>query len=85
MNGIGITLNPSARNKSFLIVPELARPTEEAKNITGLTRQKKAKEYHNLSTAVLVRAEGKVKKLTATIERFTNPFTRLSDSMSLDR
>ena len=85
MVSIGITLNPSARNKSFLIVPDLASLTEEAKNMTGLTRQKKAKEHHNLRTGVLVRAEGKVKKLTATIERFTNPFTRLSDSMSLYR
>ena len=85
MVSIGITLNPSARNKFFLIVPELARLTEEAKNIAGLTRQKKAKEHHNLSPAVLVREERKVKKLTATIKRFTNPFTRLSDSTSLDR
>ena len=38
---IGITLNPSARNKFFLIVPEIARLTEEAKNMAGLTRQKK--------------------------------------------
>ena len=85
MVSIGITLNPSARNKFFLIVPELPRLSEEAKNMAGLTRQKKAKEHHNLSTAKLVRAERKVKKLTATIERFTNPFTRLSVSMSLDR
>ena len=85
MVSIGITLNPSARNKTFLIVPEIARLTEEAKNIAGLTRQKKkkkAKEHQNLSTAVLVREERNVKKLTATIERFTNPFTWLLDSMS---
>ena len=81
MVSIGITLNPSARNKFFLIVPETARLTEEAKNMAGLTRQKKAKEHHNPSTAVLVREERNVKKPTATIERFTNPFTWLLDSM----
>ena len=78
---IGITLNPSARNKFFLIAPELARLAEEAKNMAGLSRQKRAKEHHNLSTAVLVREERNVKKLTATIERFTNPFTEESDDL----
>ena len=72
---IGITLNPSARNKFFLIAPELARLAEEAKNMAGLSRQKKA------STAVLVREERNVKKLTATIERFTNPFIKESDDL----
>ena len=43
---IGITLNPSARNKFFLIAPELARLADEAKNMAGLSRQKKAKEHH---------------------------------------
>ena len=38
---IGITLNPSARNKFFLIDPQLARLAEEAKNMAGLTRQKR--------------------------------------------
>ena len=45
---IGITLNPSARNKFFLIVPEIARLTEEAKNMAGLTRQKKKKNQRNI-------------------------------------
>ena len=78
---IGITLNPSARNQFFLIAPELARLAEEAENMAGLSRQKKAKEHHNLSTAVLVREERNVKKLTATIERFTNPFAEESDDL----
>ena len=75
---IGITLNPSARNKFFLIAPELARLAEEAKNMVGLSRQKKAMEHHNLSTAVLIREERNVKQLT---ERFTNPFTEESDDL----
>ena len=54
---MGITSNPSAHNKFFLIAPELARLAEEAKNMAGLSRQMKTKEHHNLSTAVLVREE----------------------------
>ena len=77
---IGNTLNPSARNKFFPIAPELARLPEEAKNMAGLTR-KRARERHNLSTAVLVREERNVKKITATIERFTNLFTEESDDL----
>jgi len=69
------------RNKFFLIAPELARLAEEAKNMAGLSRQKKAKEHHNLSTVVLVREERNVKKLRATTERFTNPFTEESDDL----
>jgi len=78
---IGITLNPSARNKFFLIAPELAGLAEEAKNMAGLSRRKKANEHHNLSTAILVSEERNVKQLTATIERFTNPFTEESDDL----
>ena len=52
---IGITSNPSAHNKFFLIAPELARLAEEAKNMAGLSRQMKTTEHHNLSTAVLAR------------------------------
>ena len=65
---MGITSNPSAHNKFFLIAPELARLAEEAKNMAGLSRQMKTKEHHNLSTAVLVREESNIKQLTGTIE-----------------
>ena len=65
---IGITSNPSAHNKFFLIAPELARLAEEAKNMAGLSRQMKTTEHHNLSTAVLARKESNIKQLTGTIE-----------------
>ena len=78
---IGITLNPNARNKFFLIAPELARLAEEAKDMAGLSKQKKTKEHHNLSTAALEREERHVKKLKDTIEMFTNPFTEKSDDL----
>ena len=77
---IGITLNPSARNKFFLIAPELARLAEEAKNMAGLSRQKRQRKI-SLSTAVLEREERNLKKLTVTIERFTKPFTEESDDL----
>jgi hypothetical protein len=78
---IGITLNPIARNKFFLIAPELARLAEEARNMSGLSKQKKKKEHHNLSSTVLEREERHIKKLKETIERFTNPFTEPSSDL----
>ena len=78
---VGITLNPNARNKFFLIAPELARLAEEAKNMAGLSRQKKTGEHHNLTTAVLVREEKNIEQLTTTIKRFSNPFTEESDDL----
>ena len=49
--------------------------------MAGLSKQKKTKEHHNLSMAVLEREERHVKKLKDTIERFTNPFTEKSDDL----
>ena len=70
---VGITLNPSARTKFFLIAPELARLADEAKNIAG--KSLKAKEHHhNLAAAVLSREEKSIEKLLNTIGNFTNPF-----------
>ena len=71
---IGITLNPTARTKYFLIVPELARLAEQAKLMTG-TSSKTQTSHHNLTTAVRLREERNVQQLTASIQRFTNPFT----------
>ena len=71
---IGITLNPSARMKYFLIAPELARLAEEAKLMAG-TSSKTQTSHHNLTTVVRLREERNVQQLTASIQRFTNPFT----------
>ena len=78
---VGITLNPNARNKFFLITPELARLAEKAKNMAGLSRQKTTGEHHNLTTAVLVHEEKNIEQLTTTIKRFSNPFTEESDDL----
>ena len=71
---IGITLNPSARTKYFLIAPELAKLAEEAKLMAG-TSSKTQTSHHNLTTVVRLREERNVQQLTASIQRFTNPFT----------
>lgn len=71
---IGITLNPTARTKYFLIAPELARLAEQAKLRTG-TSSKTQTSHYNLTTAVRLRKERYVQQLTASIQHFTNPFT----------
>ena len=71
---IGITLNPTARTKYFLIAPELARLAEQAKLMAG-TSSKTQTSHHNLTTAARLREERNVQQLTASIQRFTNPFT----------
>ena len=71
---IGITLNEAARTKFFLIAPELARLAEQAKKMAGVSSKTQG-HHHNLTTAVLALEEKGVAQLTATIERFTNPFS----------
>ena len=71
---IGITLNEAAGTKFFLIAPELARLAEQAKKIAEVSSKTQG-HHHNLTTAVLAREEKGVAQLTATIERFTNPFS----------
>ena len=53
--------------------PELARLAEQAKKMAGVSS--KSQGHHNLTIAVLVHEELGVAQLTATIERFTNPFS----------
>ena len=71
---VGITLNEAARTKFFLIAPELASLAEQAKNMAGVSSKLQGR-HHNLATAVLAREEKGLAQLTATIERFTNPFS----------
>ena len=70
---IGITLNEAARTKFFLIAPEHARLAEQAKKMAGVSSKTQG-HHQNLTKAVLARKENRVAQLTATIERFTNPF-----------
>lgn len=71
---VGITLNPAARTKFFLISPELARLSEKAKLLAGMSSPIQMHQ-HGLSSSVLTRQEKNIKELTSTIQGFTNPFT----------
>ena len=53
---LGITLNPSAPTKFFLIAPELARLTEKAQEMSGQS-SKTPKRHHTLSAATLTHRE----------------------------
>ena len=59
---VGITLNPSAQAKFFLISPELAPLTEEANDMAGVST-KLQDQHHNLTAAVLSREEKNISKL----------------------
>lgn len=78
---VGITLNPSARNKFFLIAPELARLADEAKHMAGITSSKEGNHHHTLTASVHSREEKNIEQLLATLETFTNPFTEESDEL----
>lgn len=70
---VGITLNESARAKFFLISPELARLTAEAKAMAGLVAERA--HHQELNSAVLAHEDNSINKLTETIKTFTNPFS----------
>lgn len=70
---VGITLNPTARTKYFMIAPKLARLPEQAKQMGG-TSSKTLTHHHTLSTALRLRQEKGIEQLVASIESFTNPF-----------
>ncbi|CAH3136345.1 unnamed protein product, partial [Porites lobata] len=70
---VGITLNESARAKFFLIAPELARLTTEAKAMAGLVPERA--HHQELNSAVLTHEDNSINKLTETIKTFTNPFS----------
>ena len=71
---VGITLNPNARSNYFLIVPELARLAEKAKEMSGMSACKTEKHYHSLSTAVRARQEKNIEQLATSFRDFTKPF-----------
>ena len=76
---IGITLNPNARTKYFLIAPELARLAEQAKEMAG-TSSKKGK-HHDAITSIHTRQEKNIEQLVDCINRFTNPFSEESEDL----
>lgn len=70
---IGITQNPGARTKFFLVAPELACLADEAKQMAGLNTPR-SMQHHDLTDAKLKKQEKNVAALYTTITNFTNPF-----------
>lgn len=54
---VRITLNLSARAKFFLIAPELARLSEQAKSMAGISCTTSRSHHHALAPAVLARED----------------------------
>jgi hypothetical protein len=77
---VGITLNPSARTKFFLISPELARLAAEAQEMAGLHPAAK-ESHHALSDSIAKRHSKAIDDLTTTMEAFSNPFTEDCDEL----
>lgn len=77
---VGITLNPNARTKYFLIAPELARLAEQAKQMAGIS-SKTPTHHHTLTTTAKARQEKNIEQLVSSIQSFTNPF--LEESFDL--
>ena len=76
---IGITLNPNARTKYFLIAPQLARLAEQAKEMAGTSSKKR--KHHDATTSVRTRQEKNIEQLVDCIKCFTNPFSEESDDL----
>ena len=68
---IGITLNPNAQTKYFLIAPELARLAEQAKEMAG--RSSKKGKHHDAITSVRTRQE-------KNIEPVWRPFSKVFEA-----
>lgn len=77
---VGITLNPNALAKYFLIAPELARLADQAKQMTGASYTSSMR-HHNFTTAVRSRQEKNIEQLASCIMRFTNPFLEESNDL----
>ena len=78
---VGITLNPSARAKFFLIAPELARLSEQAKSMAGISFTTSGSHHHALAPAVLAREDKSIEQLLITMESFTDPFKQDSGDL----
>ena len=72
---MGITLNPNALTKFFLIAPELTRLPEEANEMAGTSTANEGIHHNTLMASVVTREEKNIEKLLNTMESFTNPFT----------
>ena len=78
---IGITLNPNARTKFFLISPEMVRLASEAQQMAGWA-SKARNEFHALSVTILQCHDSNVQILATALKLgFTNPFAVAIDDL----
>ena len=68
----GITQNPSALSRFFLVGPEVSRLAEEAEEMVGFS-SRQHKHHHELSKSVTKQKEKQVQKLKYAFEKI-NPF-----------
>lgn len=76
----GLTLNPGARARYFLIAPEMARLAKESQEIAGLNTFISAR-HHRDKKSILDRQNVNTQKLVETIKNYTNPFEDKSNEL----
>jgi len=76
----GITLNPSARTKLFLIAPELTRLADQAKEMAGLS-SKTQDRHHKLAPSVSQREDKSIDQVLTILQSFTDPFKDEGDEL----
>ena len=77
---VGVTLNPNAHTKFFLIAPELANLAEEVKEMAGTLTANEGTHHHTLTASVLSREK---KNISEKLLNTTNPFTQESSKLDL--
>ena len=77
---VGIMLNPNARNKFFLIAPELSRLADEAKEMAGANDDNNI-HHHTLANSVIPCKKKNIEQLLTMMENFTNSFSLESDQL----
>lgn len=77
---VGITLNPTARVKFFLIAPELACLVGEAEEMADYTFNAEM-SHHALSASAVRRQERNISVLFQTMKSFTNPLAEESEEL----
>ena len=70
---VGITQNPTARTRFFLVSPELARLKVESKQNANVEQKLSTKRY-DFSNAARNKLHRPALSLTTTLQAFINPF-----------
>ena len=78
---VGITLNPNASAKVFLIAPELARLALDAKEMAETTPEKEGTHQHTLSASAISCEEKDIEQLVTAMENFFKPLTEQSNNL----